>query len=255
MKGTTMSQPSYLKLADHYSGANKLSKKELNDALNDIKDFPKLIYSLSVNHARKRLKRIEKGLLKDVDLLVDYCVDFRFKWTEVESKIILASPKKIFEYFTNVFCNHGINRWIEAEQSLSRDLNLFYSYVRFCKEKCETFEQKILNDPDNVENPRLIYGYSSFVLGKRWKQAESILFKNAQYAAKYSNKFNVLIPEETHNQILAEVAFSKPSASKKRYLDKIIKTKKIVKDYINELLNKNIVQKDSTIDDFLETIK
>lgn len=233
----------------------ELSDEEHENCLSIIKECPKSSCKYAVDVVGKRFKEAEKTILTNPNLALKYCLRlFRKRWKTKEDVILQASPKLVFEYFQHFNWKDQFenNCWIEAEPIFEKHLPTLYKYTKLKNIKSNSFEQKILNDPSNKENPKYIYNYCNYVIEKRWPEAEHILFTNTEYAAKYANNWKLTLPEETHNQIVAEVAFSNDSPSKRIYVKRIGKVKKIVQNYIEELLGKNILTINSPISELLK---
>ena len=186
---------------------------------------------------------------------------FYKRWLEAEAIILKGTPNSIFDYYYKVI-DHGRKTaaehfpdkvWKEAEAVFTKKMSIFHQYVLITEKNNETYEQKILEEPDNKYNAKYIYEYCCKILKERWIEAEPILLKNPDYAAKYCTKFDLPVPEETHNQMLAEVAFNTKTASyKKKYLEKDAKKKKIIKQYLKELINNKTITKDMTVEELIK---
>jgi hypothetical protein len=84
-------------------------------------------------------------------------------------------------------------RWKEAEDVIKKSLSLAYEYV-----------ENILRD--------------------RWIEAEPFILNGKKNSLEYCLRYNVRLPEERHNRVVAEVAFEKDFTNqslKKRYIYRI----------------------------------
>lgn len=181
---------------------------------------------------------------------------FLKRWEEAEPYILKGSANSVWDYFQ---CCIRIgsscfpeNIWKDAEPVFSKKMSIFHQYVIEAKKTNELYEQKILNDPDNKFKPKYIYDYSSKVLKSRWKEAEHIILKNPDYAAKYCTKFKLPVPEEIHNQIIAEVALTnKNSSFRKKFLEDQTKRKARFLEYLKELIENKSINKDTTVEQLI----
>lgn len=185
-------------------------------------------------------------------------LNFLSRWEEAEENLLKGSPNDIFDYYyyfirkTQEFKDRT---WKEAEPKLSNKMSVFHQYVIMTEKPNELYEQKILNNPDYKFNPKYIYDYSCKVLNDRWKEAEPIILKNPDYAAKYCTKFRLPVPEEIHNQIIAEVALTnKNSSFRKKFLENESKRKKRIVEYLKELIEFNKISKETTVEELINNI-
>jgi len=185
--------------------------------------------------------------------------EFKRRWNEAEADILKGTPNSVWDYYKpvqyHVSNSFPDNVWIEAEPVFEKKMSIFHQYVLTTKKPNKTYEQKILNDPSSKYNPKYIYDYSSKVLQSRWKEAEHIILKNPDYAAKYCSKFKMVVPEEIHNQIVAEVALTDKSSSfRKKFLQDQTKRKEKFLEYLKELVSSNVINKDSTVEELINNI-
>jgi hypothetical protein len=177
---------------------------------------------------------------------------FLKRWEEAEPYILKGSANSVWDYFQSCIRISSScfpeNIWKDAEPVFSKKMSIFHQYVIEAKKTNELYEQKILNDPDNKFKPKYIYDYSSKVLKSRWKEAEHIILKNPDYAAKYCTKFKLPVPEEIHNQIIAEVALTnKNSSFRKKFLEDQTKRKARFLEYLKELIENKSITQDTTV--------
>ena len=153
---------------------------------------------------------------------------FETRWTEAEQAILEGSPNSVWNYYTSFVIDKDFGRgidhfperiWKEAESVFAKRMSIFHKYVLSTQKINKNYEEKILSE-DNKANAKYIFEYCTKVLNARWAEAEHILMKNSDYAARYCMKFGISPPEEIHNQIIAEVAFDNTSKKsfKKKYL-------------------------------------
>lgn len=216
----------------------------------------------------KRCEEAEE-VIKTNPKAISYYVEnvrhcFEERWTEAETTLLQGSPIDVFNYYTAFVRSYSIQpvnkhfpnkTWIEAEPILSKKMSLFHQYVIITEKPNKLYEQEILNNPDYKFNPKYIYEYSSKILNDRWKQAEPIILKHPDYAAKYCTKFELPVPEEIHNQIIAEVALSNKSTTfRKRFLQDENKRKKKMIEYLKELVSTNKISKETTVEELINNI-
>lgn len=217
-----------------------------------IKKDPRFAVAYAREVIKKRWKEAEEYIKKDPRELISYTINVvKKRWEKEEHIMLNASPNQLFVYFTWLYKKSEFD-WPEAEKRFEQNTTVFLSYLNLRKKTSTVFEQKILNDPENKSNPRYIYEYCSKLLKSRWKEAEHIVFKNSEYSVKYCTKFDIALPEDIHNKVVAEVAFTNASVSKKIYLSKLSKTKRTVQNYIQELILKNIITLDSPVSELLK---
>jgi hypothetical protein len=185
--------------------------------------------------------------------------EFKGRWNEAEADILKGTPNSVWDYYfaVNTYLTEQFpdNVWIEAEPVFEKKMSIFHQYVLTTKKPNKNYEQKILNDPSSKYNPKYIYDYSSKVLKNRWKEAEHIILKNPDYAAKYCSKFKIPVPEEIHNQIIAETALTDKSSSfRKKFLQDQTKRKERFLEYLKELISSNLINKDSTVEELINNI-
>lgn len=219
-----------------------------------IKKDPKAAVNYAKNVIKKRWKEAEEYIKKDPKELISYTINvLKRRWEKEEHIMLTASPNQLFVYFKWLY-NKSPFDWPEAEKIFEQNITVLLSYLTLTKKTSNVFEKQILSDPKNKSNPRLIYEYCSKLLKRRWKEAEHIIFNNPEYSVKYCTKFDIELPEDIHNKVVAEVAFTNASVSKKIYINKISKTKRTVQKYIQDLINKNIITLESPVKDLLNNV-
>lgn len=234
------------------SYARYIIRQRWPEAEEYIKKDPEHAVTYAKEVIKKKWKEAEEYIKKDPKELISYTIHvLKRRWEKEEHIMLTASPNQLFVYFTWLYKKSEFD-WPEAEKRFQQNTAVFLNYLNLRKKTSAVFEQQILNDPENKSNPRYIYEYCSKLLKSRWKEAEHIIFKNSEYSVKYCTKFEIALPEDIHNKIIAEVAFTNASVSKKIYLSKLSKTKRTVQKYIQELISKNIITIDSPVGELLK---
>ncbi len=244
------------------------SKAENNPKVkNEIRELKKIIIKdakLAAIYAcrlsGKRWIEAEEFILKDSRALVEYVYGlaakedgFQERWLTAEPAILKGKPNVVFDYYSIMNrLDQFKDGWKEAETIFAKKMPLLHRYVLEKKMQLPLYEEKILKE-ENKHNPKYIYEYCSKVLERRWEEAEPIVFKNAEYAAKYCTKFDLPVPENIHNQIITEVAFNTAAKTsyKKKYLEKESKRRKMIQTYLRELIKNKTVTKDTTVEELL----
>lgn len=210
----------------------------------------------AMNVMRKRWKRAEQYIVKNAKAAAEYAdkVIRKGRWTEAEPEILKSDPICIFEYYSSCkrWDPNSFSDWPEAESRLAENLSVFARYVAKSGKRNIHFEETMLKESDNKSAAKYIFDYCCGVLKSRWEQAEPILFKNPEYAAKYCSKFGVLLPEDQHNQVMTEIAFNMASAHKKAYFNKIAKEKANAQKYIKKLIENKIITTDTPVSELLK---
>lgn len=239
---------------------NPKVKDEIRELKKIIIKDAKLAANYASRHSGKRWIEAEEIISKDSKAAVEYVYafiaredGFQERWLTAEPAILKGKPNSVFDYYSIMDrLNQFKDGWKEAEKVFAKKMPLLHRYILKNKMQLPIYEEKILKE-ENKHNPKYIYEYCSKVLERRWEEAEPIIFKSAEYAAKYCTKFDLPVPENIHNQIITEVAFNKTTKTsyKKKYLEKESKRRKMIQTYLRELIKNKTVTKETTVEELL----